>query len=69
MQSSGGRADSSSKGLEPRCSYGSYVCLGRARNSLTLPLRTAGRLVEGLKCSSGGEVMDYRNLWKQETNA
>ena len=37
--------------------------------TLTLPLRTAGRLVEGLKCSSGGEVMDYRNLWKQETNA
>lgn len=26
--------------------------------TLTLPLRTAGRLVEGLKGSSGGEVID-----------
>ena len=27
--------------------------------TLTLPLRTAGRLVEGLQCSSGGgEVID-----------
>lgn len=59
MQSSGGRADSSSKGLEPRCSYGSYVSFAWEEHAtLTLPLRTAGRLVEGLKCSSGGEVMD-----------
>ena len=26
--------------------------------TLTLPLRTAGRLVEGSKCSSWGEVID-----------
>lgn len=60
MQSSGGRADSSSKGLEPRCSYVSYVCLGRARNShfASSNFFFAGRLVEGLKCSSGGEVID-----------